>query len=159
MVSFSNGSNTFPHPPDFVENVGTEFIATNNNGACCTSDNVYHECCVYSSVIDPSFTTSQCATLCLNDDQCKGYSIHVITTQPTAGFRQLAISVETCIIYTTSSSCSNKCDTVMGTYTYDVGSLNQNANCPAVCTTLSCPVQSSEGCFIKATGKCFNCPK
>ena len=150
---FNCFKNHFSFPTAFVGNIGTEFITTNNNGGCCTSDNVYHECCGYSSVFDPSFTISQCATLCLNDGQCKGYSIHLIKTP---------ISVEFCIIYTTSSSCSNQCGTVMGMYSYAVGSLNQNANCPANCQTLnstiSCTVQN-EGCFIKATGKCNNCPK
>ena len=133
---------------DFVGNLGTEFIPTNNNGACCTSDNVYHECCRYSSVVDPSFSISQCRTLCLNDGQCKGYSIHLITSP---------ITVDSCVIYTTSSSCPNKCDILTGLYSYAVGSLNQKAHCPADCqtmnSTISCTVQN-EGCFIKTTGEC-----
>ena len=90
---------TFTIPTNFVGNLGVEFIPTNNNGACCASDNVNHECCIYSDAYDPNFTVSQCATLCLNDGECKGYSTHSTTqTLPVPpGAPPTPIVVEFCL--------------------------------------------------------------
>ena len=141
--------------------IATEYLTTNNNGACCVSDTVYHNCCGYSSVIDPTFSLSQCETVCDGDAQCKGYSTASVTVV-TVSFGTFTDDV--CIIYTTSSSsCPVKCS---GSFNFGSDSLDQNALCstPAL---LSCDdffnavicdnlvrisLKSKAGCSVKITG-------
>ena len=127
-------------------------------GACCVSDMVFHECCVYTTFIDPNFQKSSCKTLCSEDNNCKGYS----TITVVVGIPSMATADDFCFLYTTS--CSNtepnqnpfKCG---GMNSFSSESLYQDANCPypdfmayygGVPQSVS--IQSSSGCFIKIKG-------
>ena len=138
-------------------NIGAEFTATNNNGACCISDNLYSSNCGYAlSVGDPNSIASACLTVCQNDNGCKGYSTHTRTL--TTGM--IVLQQEFCVIYTDSSSCTPP-SSASGVQSSN-GPLSQNAICPAdnagchclvEATCSSCNVDYSSGCYIKSLGK------
>ena len=139
-----------------------EFIETNNNGACCVSDSVYHKCCIYTNAGQPIFQIQNCGALCSNDENCKGYSTVTVTVKSSS----LQTSVDFCLLYTTSS-CTNRdinenpveCH---GMFSFSTNALKKDASCPYPSPTggnifsdgTSTPnvqVQPLAGCLIKSS--------
>ena len=127
-------------------------MVTSNDGYCCTSDNVKHHVCIISTVENQKgyvsgFEISECETICLNDDLCKGFSIQTITANDR--------TVYNCYLYTTSEAstyCSFNDESLKRERNMDfsVDFLDQNARC---LETLNLPSQVKidyhYGCRIK----------
>ena len=79
------------------------FLVTENDGYCCTSDNVRHDVCIITNYPTSKgyvsgFEISECETKCLNDDLCKGFSINTMTDE------RADLTFDNCYLYTTSDA-------------------------------------------------------
>ena len=110
------------------------FLVTDNDGYCCTSDEVKHHVCIIRTLenqkgYESGFEISECETRCLNDDLCKGFSINTMTAD------DVDITVDNCYLYTTSAFlpyCSFNDESLKAELEqndWSIDPLDQNARC------------------------------
>ena len=144
----------------FIE---TKYFQTNNAGACCVSDFVYHNCCAYSTLGNKNFKISTCQLLCSNDFWCNGYSTVALDIgKPPSQFWTYF-----CFLFTSSLCQGQNVVECRGIHNFSLQTLNKDANCPYPEVTapgnlfvdpvpdvscIDCHIKPSSGCFIKNKG-------
>ena len=143
------------------------FIVTNNNGYCCTSDNVYHGGCVitngYSNDFDafplpglePNFEMSQCHLRCMNDPLCKGFSIITVNWTFLSNPYLQNTSFDTCNLATSSNAslyCSHNQPSNPTSSPTAIGPIDPNAACTEQTDSPGQTIDYKQGCHIKFFG-------